>query len=205
MIKDRFSLVSFWTLASLFLAEGIVLALSLPQDGWGYFVYYTNLSNLLAFIFCPFGMYAAYKGGEHPHIRRFELLVASALLLTLIVVFAVLGPLEGYEKMLLKHAHILDHIVAPILMVFLFCFVDIHPPLDRRSCLLAILPTMAYGLIIYILNLAGIVDGPYPFLRIMSIPFFVSFVSAILIVFIMVLISFLLLHVRTSMLVRTKK
>ena len=62
------------------------------------------------------------------------------------------------------------------------CFLKKEPHLDAKSAFTATIPTLIYAIVLIILNILGVVDGPYPFLRVMNQPVYMSFVWFIVIV-----------------------
>lgn len=90
--------------------------------------------------------------------------------MTFIVVIAVLLPgkvSDGYgPHIMYKGAQIYHHTVCPILAIVTFIFIEKKEKFSKVFIRFAYIPTVIYGIVIVILNLKGIVYGPYPFLRI---------------------------------------
>lgn len=65
---------------------------------------------------------------------------------------------------------------------FIVCAFEKEPHLNTKSAFTATIPTLIYAILLIILNIVGAVDGPYPFLRVMNQPLYMSFVWFIVIV-----------------------
>ena len=155
-------------------------------------VYYTEDSNLFALVACAVmaGFQVRYlkSGKEIPHsVQMFKYMAAAVLSVTFIVVLAVLSPMRGdgingWLYMLFNKDSTFLHTLCPILTILSFVLFEKEPHLDAKSAFTAIIPTLIYAIVLIILNIVGAVDGPYPFLRVMNQPVYMSFVWFIVIV-----------------------
>ena len=117
----------------------------------------------------------------------FKYMAAAVLSVTFIVVLAVLSPMRGegingWFYMLFNKDSTFLHTLCPILTILSFVLFEKKPHLDAKSAFTAIIPTFIYAIVLIILNILGVVDGPYPFLRVMNQPVYMSFVWFIVIV-----------------------
>ncbi len=140
------------------------------------FLFYTNDSNILALLSSSVYVFSSLKGRKTPEGLR--VVAASSLTLTFLVVICVLIPLEreSASYLLLGRACFLEHLVCPVLSFVSFVFFEDGSALTERSAVSALLPTAVYGALLMILNIAGVVEGPYPFLRVYEQPVYMSFV-----------------------------
>lgn len=106
--------------------------------------------------------------------KALRLVGASCLMLTFLVASCVLVPMDKrhtFYTFMLKGNLLIVHTVCPIMMLIAML---IHPgiALGLNHVLIAIIPTVLYGVVVVILNLLGKLDGPYPFLNIRRQPFY---------------------------------
>lgn len=145
---------------------------------------YTVDSNILAMLSCL--IYAGFlirkfrKGTEVP---AWALMAKYAgvccLTVTFLVVVAVLAPMfgpEGYQMMLLRGDMLYHHLFCPILAVLSFFLFDRVPMAPKKAAQIALIPTILYAAVTVILNLARVIEGPYPFLKVYEQPVWMSFV-----------------------------
>ena len=163
------------------------------HDGLKMFIYYTNSSNFLCLLvsalftvfmlpalskgrtsgFVSTYMMQHYKGtSEMPGwITLIRYISTCCLMLTFIVVLLVLGPKEGYEDQLLKGVHLINHVIAPILSLMSFLFLETAEPLPKKAPFYAVMPTVIYAVILICMNAARLTSGPYFFLKVHDQPF----------------------------------
>ena len=128
------------------------------------------------------------SGKEIPHsVQMFKYMAAAMLSVTFIVVLAVLSPMRGegingWLYMLFNKDFTFLHTLCPILTILSFVLFEKEPHLNTKSAFTATIPTLIYAILLIILNIVGAVDGPYPFLRVMNQPLYMSFVWFIVIV-----------------------
>ena len=128
---------------------------------WKLVVFYTQLSNLIAFgtsvlfLFLP--------AGELVLLRY---LSTCMLMMTFCVTAFVLIPMGGKpEKLLLSGNGLYHHLLCPLLSLASYVFFEKH----ITSFWAVLLPagiTLFYGLTMVALNAKRLVDGPYPFFKI---------------------------------------
>ena len=172
-----FSLCANLLLAALELTGAV---LSFRDSGAGALQFYTEDSNLLNLAACAlwsfFVLRALRRGAEIPAwVRRLKYVALCCLTITFLVVVLVLAPLMGgYTALLLRGSMLYNHLLCPLLALALFLFVDRRPALPRRAFLSALLPTALYAAVTVALNLARVLVGPYPFLRVYAQPVLAS-------------------------------
>lgn len=163
------------------------------QHGSGMLVYYTEDSNLLCLItsalFTIVMLPIIYRGQMTGFVSTYLMRNASkeekkatlptfllvlryvttcCLLVTFLVVLFVLGPSDGYHEMLVEGTHLINHVGAPLLSLYLFLFLETAPrhPLPKWAPLCAVGATVLYALPVLGLNIAKLYVGPYPFLHV---------------------------------------
>ncbi len=140
--------------------------------------YYTQDSNLLMlFASAIMSFFIVRKMVNGKAIPRWasilKLTAVTALLLTFLIVVTVLAPLYGvpygYKLMLLMGAMYYTHLICPLLSLLCFLVFEEHH-FVKRDALWAQVYTVIYAIILTILNIARVVDGPYPFLQVYRHP-----------------------------------
>ncbi|MCR4640713.1 MAG: hypothetical protein K5697_01620 [Lachnospiraceae bacterium] len=124
-------------------------------------IYYTRISNLLAFFSSLLLVILGPKG----FVEVFRFLSVSMLAMTFFVTVFILVPMSRNVKgLLFSGSGFFHHLLVPILSVLSYMTVE-----DRASLIWIWLPaavTLIYGLTMLYLNAKEKVDGPYPFFRI---------------------------------------
>ena len=158
------------------------------HDGFKMFIYYTDNSNVLCLLvsalFVMFMLPALSKGRTSGFVSTYMMqhykgsrrmpgwitllryICTCCLMLTFLVVLFVLGPKKGFADQLLKGVHPIDHVIAPVLSLMSFLFLETAEPLPKKAPVYAIIPTVIYAVILIGMNVAGLADGPYFFLRV---------------------------------------
>lgn len=154
---------------------------SVQEQGLNVIRFYTENSNYLALaaaIFFVVFMLLKTKGkikAIPKWVSYLKLMATSCVMLTLIVVIAILGPMAGGYKILLFAGSMLyHHFLCPLLCLFSFILFEEHTAFNKKSALIAFVPTMIYALIIIILNIFKVIEGPYPFLMVYNQPIYMS-------------------------------
>ncbi len=158
------------------------------HDGLKMFIYYTDSSNFLCLIvsglFVVFMLPALSKGRTSGFVSTYMMqhykgsarmpewitlmryICTCCLMVTFLVVLFVLGPKKGFADQLLKGVHPIDHVLAPVLSVLSFLFLETAEPLPKKAPVYAVIPTLIYAVIMIGMNAARLTEGPYFFLRV---------------------------------------
>lgn len=157
--------------------------LTLLFELWGFsldvhpemFIYYTNLSNLIALLSCllTLGTHFFFPEGSFARFASLLRYVATCMTtVTMLVVVCVLVPMQGI-KMLYQGNFFCFHLVCPALMLssFLSCKETLF---SKKQAYIGTLPTLLYGTAALVANCLGILNGPYPFLMVRNQPVYVS-------------------------------
>ena len=169
--------------------EVVGAALMSRESGLGMFWFYTVDSNLLAMLACAVCAFFEARGlvrGEPmpPFAKTLKYVAASCLALTFAVVICVLVPMSGphaLEYALLRGSMLYHHLLCPIGVIASYALLEREPPLKRGSMIWALLPTAAYAAVTVACNAAGVLEGPYPFLRVNEQPLYMTAVWAVVI------------------------
>ena len=149
----------------LLLLEAIGLYISISERKWLVFIFYTQLSNMVAAV----SALLLVVLGHRPWIAALRYLSTCMLVLTFIVTVFVLIPMGGSPKKLLFSGNgPYHHLLCPVLGTISYIFFEQH--CDSRVLMLPVIVTLVYGLIMLVLNALRKVDGPYPFFRVHNQP-----------------------------------
>jgi len=161
------------------------------------FVYYTLDSNLFSLIITI--IYLLYKlfNKNIPRIIH-DLRFASTicLMITFLVVIFILIPSYNfnYSWFLFEGANLYFHFLCPILLFILFLFFDYKYKYNKK---VALIPTIIYSVILIVLNILKLVEGPYPFLLVYQNPLYETIIWFILITGLTYFITFILNKIKT--------
>lgn len=166
--------------------ELVGVVLSVQKHGfWGQFVYYTQCSNYLLLFATAVHLYCllrsrlnpgkAGKGGEigvPKAVEQAKYYATCLTTVTILVTVFILVPWYGHpEFFLLQSNGLFHHLLCPILAV---ASLPLLGRMEKRDVLFAMIPTVVYGVVMYIMNFLRIYDGPYPFLRVHNQPWYMS-------------------------------
>ena len=174
---------------AIIILEILGFRISIQRSGISLFQYYTQDSNILALIasiFCAgYSIRSLRHGGVLPlWVKVLKYMAVSCLMVTLVVVLTILAPTtgeNGFKVMFFHHSMLYHHLLCPVLALLSFIFLDTDPPLTRKHIRYALLPTLLYAVVVIILNVLKVLDGPYPFLRIYGQPAYMSALWCLLI------------------------
>jgi len=158
----------------IIILEIIGIFLSVKSLGTNVFIYYTQLSNLFLLVTAILYLFKDYIKSRIIDIMKFG--STLSVLITFLVVIFVLGPTTnlGYKWLLLEGANLLYHITCPILAVITFLFFDNIKIKGFKDVLGAFVFTLVYSIVFILLNIFGVLEGPYPFLMVRSNPIYES-------------------------------
>lgn len=142
------------------------------SDGIGCFKYYTQDSNLfLMFASLIYAIYLFINIKTNKDIPRLVSILkysaTTCVTITFLVVITVLAPvMGGYKAMLIDGTMKYHHLICPILAFISFIFLEEHNIKGSKDALIAMIFTVAYGIVAVALNIFKVMDGPYPFLKV---------------------------------------
>ena len=176
--------------AAIIVGECLGAALSLGEYRVSMFSYYTCDSNILLLaaavaeaVLCV----TALRGGGKPLPRwvlLFRYVATCTTTLTFLVVLLIFVPLAGLRalpRLLLRGSLKYTHLLCPVLGLAAFLFAEDHSCLRLRHTLPAMIPTCLYAAVVVVLNVTGIIRGPYPFLYVHEQPLWASVLWAVII------------------------
>lgn len=151
--------------------------------------YYTNDSNILAMVICGgcllAGIVCLLRGCPMPKWTQcIRHIGASCLMVTFIVAACILVPMEAgntFYGFMLEGSSLYVHTVCPLLMLLTVAVQD-GQRLTAKHAWTAVIPTAVYGAVSIGMNIRGAYEGPYPFLRVMRQPVYMSVLWCIAIV-----------------------
>jgi len=169
------------------LCELYSLGLTTLTGGAGAFSACTVLSNTLALI--ASGIYLVSR--RYPPLRKsadhLRCFATVCLSLTFLTVVFVLVPMMSHgdivssaKAMLLSREMVFHHLICPVLSFGSFVFWEDHY-LRTKDAVKALVPTIMSGLVTGTANALGVMEGPYPFLRVPDQPWWQSVLWACLI------------------------
>lgn len=185
--------------AILMVLSGIAgITLSALSQGAELFVTYTEDSNILnlitsvIYLLLLLGILKCKSENGLRIIKQMRYISTCCVGLTFFVVLLVLAPMsggiEGFKVMFFYDSMFFNHLVTPVLAIISFVFFEKEPILKKVNSLYALIPTIIYGAIAIVLNIVGVLEGPYPFLRVKS----QSVLASILWIIAILLLNYLL-------------
>lgn len=165
-LTDRELLILGLNLLIIF-SEFLGLALRIYILGSIGLEYYTVLSNITSLLASTFVAYYLIRGRKVPHwVAVWRLVATTMLAITFLVVIFVLPFNMGVPlwKLLLPGQMFFLHFACPVLAMCAMLFVERYRFKSKDGNVIS-LPTLAYAIIIMILNGMNLVNGPYPFIR----------------------------------------
>mgnify|MGYP000864071715 FL=1 len=153
----------------LLLFELLVVVHGFAGEGLATLRFYTTDSNLLCGIASALYLWTYFRGGnvkgsEAGVLPLLRFIATSCLLVTFTVVLLVLGPENGFAHEFLDGTRLFSHLLCPFLSLILFLFGDELASFSYISR--ALFTTLLYAVPMILLNAAGLVSGPYSFLKV---------------------------------------
>ncbi|MBR0462319.1 MAG: hypothetical protein IJJ00_06380 [Erysipelotrichaceae bacterium] len=184
------------------------------------FRYYTVDSNLLCLVssIC-FVLFMIIKRSQQeiPYwVMILRLMATVCLAITFIVVVAYLAPiriwkpegtyLENLKILLFQDDMLYQHLLCPVVSFLSFIFLEGDRRLNKKKTIWwGMAPTLVYGVVMLILNVLYIENGPYPFFRLNEAPFEYGMVMGMIILICYIITRFALVLNQKSTPRRIKK
>lgn len=166
---------------TIIILEIIGLILSIIENKRLLLEYYTIDSNILALISSILFLIDSfkYKRKITGKTKILKYTTCVSLALTMFMVLFILVPFSSFNTdLLFKGAMPIHHIICPILTVISFLFYEKYK-FDENDKFQVLFFTFVYGSILIVLNLLGLILGPYPFLLVKTNPIIISIISLI--------------------------
>ena len=177
-MKKTFAFISNLLIVALEVISFIILINRNGGITVGIVYFYTRLSNLLALIAGIFVLIYILKNksGELPKwLVMFRYITTIMLFVTFLISLFVLTPAVGsFYRMMIENQLKFHHLLCPLISIISFIFFEKGGKITTKDNVLALVPTLIYGIVMMILNAARIADGPYPFLRVYNQPVWAS-------------------------------
>ena len=154
--------------------ETIAVPMSWAMGGTIMFTMYTELSNIFNGAVCLLvglcEMGCIFTGRELPlWLKRLKFISTSCLAMTFLTVVIILAPMyedgNGWYIMLFTGSMLYHHFLDRCWRFCRWCSSSVCPAC-RWGSLVALVPTILYGLYDLHGNITGTIDGPYPFMRV---------------------------------------
>ena len=150
------------------------------------FEYYTVDSNLFALIVTLVYLYFVCRNKKiNKVVYLLRLMSLVSLMITFLVVLFVLPFMVPLQFLFwgVYGSNLIFHVICPLLLLFIYFIYDKKIKINNYELIFNMVPTLIYAIILITLNIKGIVDGPYAFLRFkfqpvyQSISWFISIVG----------------------------
>ncbi|MBQ7927940.1 MAG: hypothetical protein IJ287_04270 [Methanobrevibacter sp.] len=178
---------------------GFILVFS--ELGITSFEYYTEDSNLLLLISSIIFLIYISKNKELPKwFESFRFIAVVSTTLTLIIVLTVLSWTTdlGLYHLLFNGSMLYHHTLCPVLAILSFVLLEKYETINTVKGLYF---TIIYAVIMIILNVLKIVEGPYPFLMVYKQPIFHSILWTVVILAITYAIALILKKVNEKVII----
>ena len=143
--------------------------------------FYTQSSNVLAMFTCILcagcEIYCLVRGCPLPRWEQIIRYISTCcLMVTMIVAACILVPLDKgntFRGFMLEGGLLYLHTLCPLVMLA-GCLLHGGAPLTIAHAMIAVIPTIIYGIITLIMNARMVYTGPYFFFRIHQQPWYMT-------------------------------
>lgn len=168
----------------ILILEIIGLIIALSNHGLIIFGFYTQQSNVVlmfASLFYLLSYFSKKKKPSHP-VLLLKYISTCLVAVTFTVVLFCFVPIEipemglagAFYNMMLKDANFAAHFLCPVLAVISYLGFENEYKPSFKDTLYATIPTLLYAIVSTTLNVAKVIEGPYPFLYVYKQPVIVS-------------------------------
>ena len=153
----------------LAILEIIAASYMLLNEGLPVFRYYTVDSNILQLFVSLWYLVCFFRKKDVPSVLAvLHLTSAVCLTVTFLIAAFVLMPQSTFSYYFLENVAPINHFLGPLLSVIVLMLSDIHIP--RMAFIAPAAASLLYGGVALILNIAGVLKGPYFFLEVYTTP-----------------------------------
>ena len=150
-----------------------------PWSGPMQLRFYTNSSNIFAMFACAIcaitGVVCLVCGIDIPRwAQLLRYVAACCLMVTFIIAACVLVPLDpsiNFKGFMLTGGNLFVHTLCPLLLLASF-LISGGEPLTAKHALIAIIPTVLYGIITITMIVRNVYSAPYFFFRVTTQPWY---------------------------------
>ena len=185
----------------LIILEIIGIIMGFIEGGVPVFKYYTQESNILCLISSIIVLFYLIKNKKYSKsVSLFRYISVVCLTITCLVVIFVLAPMYNFDYywLLYRNSSLYLHLLCPLLSVISFLFFEDHNLKDKYDSIRGLYYTIFYAIVAILLNIIGLLEGPYPFLMIRKNGVILSIIWLIIMIGISYLISFGLLKIKNK-------
>ena len=151
----------------LVILETVALIHDITVFGAGLFEWYTVDSNVLQLAVSGLIVYYVARDRELPeYVTALHFITAVDLTVTFLIAALVLAPEGGIRYYFIENVAPINHLIAPALSVLSLLFLEKARKQKKRVILYPAAVSLLYGLICLVLNAAGLLEGPYFFLKV---------------------------------------
>ena len=150
------------------ICELVGLGITMLSTNRALFEYYTVDSNLFALIVTIIYLYFVFRNKKiNKVIYLLRLMSLVSLMITFLVVLFVLPFMVPLQFLFwgTYGSNLILHVICPLLLLFIYFKYDEKVKINNYELIFNMVPTILYAIILIILNIKDIVDGPYAFLR----------------------------------------
>jgi len=146
---------------------------SVEKHGWWkQFIYYTQWSNLLLLIVTVIHLICLVRKGMPEAVEKCRYYATCLTTVTFLVTVCILIPWYGHpDYFLLQSNCLFQHLLCPVLAIASLPFLR---PMGKKDSLVAVVPTVIYGVVFYTLDFFEIMSAPYPFMQVREQPWYMS-------------------------------
>ena len=177
---------------AIVILEIIGLVLTVQESGHVPIEFYTEDSNLLILVVSSLYLYFALAKKKMPKwLVILKQIATVGLAVTFLVVILILAPMYefNYGYLLFHNTLLYYHTLCPLLGVVTFLWCDQLGKLPKKISFYGLAFTICYAIVMIVLNLLRIVNGPYPFLKVYEQSIMMSVVWTIVILGLAYIIS----------------
>lgn len=163
--------------------------------------YYTELSNIFSLIITIIYLYYLFNNKKITKlIQLLKYTSVLCLTITFIIVIFVLAPMDNfnYKWFLFNGDFIFYHFLCPILSFISFMFIEKYDKFTFKDNIRSLYPTFIYSIVLVILNIIGLITGPYPFLEVRNNSIITSLIWFIILISFMFGLSNLLTYLKNK-------
>ena len=168
--------------AAMVILELMGFVVAIGNNGWSLMGYYTQESNLVllaAGLAYLIGHLRKMHGNIPYGISLLKFIATALTTVTFLVVVFCFVPMcypnrEAMVGIVFGEANLYHHFVCPLIGAISYLFFEQDYVPTKRDAFYAMLPTLCYAIVTTSLNVARVIQGPYPFLYVYEQPVWAS-------------------------------
>jgi len=141
-----------------------IFGLAIRSDRYGIpaLAFYTILSNILAIVSSVFYLIGAIRNKEFPFTRGLRYTACCSLVITFLIVTLCLVWFTDPIEVLFEGNNLYHHILIPLMTFYSYICCESHVQ-NEKAVMYPLGYSILYSAVLVAFNIAGKVDGPYPF------------------------------------------